>query len=169
MHGAQVRSLVGELRSHMLHGKVLKKLKKQKCKTTCDFPGQRPSGRVQWAQWRGDCFGWLLRSCFLVTKSCPTFCDPTDCRMPGFPVLHRLPEFAQIHVPWVGDATQSSWTDAEALLPTSYTSPALNLSQLQGLFQWVGSLQQVAKYWSFSFSLRGELDHFYNKKIERGT
>ena len=26
-----------------------------------------------------------------------------DCSMPGFSVLHDLPEFAQIHVPWVGD------------------------------------------------------------------
>ena len=25
-------------------------------------------------------------------------CDPTDCSMPGFPVLHYLPEFAQTHV-----------------------------------------------------------------------
>ena len=29
----------------------------------------------------------------------------------------------------------------------------LNLSQLQGLFQWVDSSYQVAKYWSFSFSI----------------
>ena len=27
-----------------------------------------------------------------------------DCSMPGSPVLHHLPEFAQIHVRWVGDA-----------------------------------------------------------------
>ena len=26
-------------------------------------------------------------------------CDPMDCSLPGFPVLHCLPEFAQIHVP----------------------------------------------------------------------
>ena len=25
-------------------------------------------------------------------------CDPMDCRMPGFPVLHHIPEFAQAHV-----------------------------------------------------------------------
>ena len=29
--------------------------------------------------------------------------------------------------------------------------PALNLSQLQGLSQWVGSSHQVPKYWNFSF------------------
>ena len=27
-----------------------------------------------------------------------------DCSIPGFPVLHYLLEFAQIHVQWVGDA-----------------------------------------------------------------
>ena len=29
-----------------------------------------------------------------------------DCSTPGFPVLHCLQEFAQIHVHWVGDASQ---------------------------------------------------------------
>ena len=33
-----------------------------------------------------------------VGKSCPTLCDPIDCSTPGFPVLHCLPKFAQIHV-----------------------------------------------------------------------
>ena len=35
-----------------------------------------------------------------VAQSCPTFCDPTDCSTPGFPVLSYLPEFAQIRVHW---------------------------------------------------------------------
>ena len=76
--------------------------------------------------------------CCSVAKSCPILCHPMDCSMAGFPVLHYFPEFAQIHVHWVGDAIQSS----HLLLPTS---SALNLSQPQGLFQWVGSLHQVAK------------------------
>ena len=32
------------------------------------------------------------------TKSCLTFCDPVDYSTPGLPVLHYLPEFAQIYV-----------------------------------------------------------------------
>ena len=28
--------------------------------------------------------------CCSVAQSCPTFCDPTDCSTPGFPVLHYL-------------------------------------------------------------------------------
>ena len=84
--------------------------------------------------------------CCSVTQSCPSLWDPMDCSMPGIPVLHHHPEFAQTHVHWVSDAIQPS----HPLLPPS--PPALNLSQHQGLFQWVGCLHQSWKYWSFSFS-----------------
>ena len=83
----------------------------------------------------------LLRtfSCCLVAKWRPTFCDPIDCSTPGFPVLHHLPEFAQTQVHWIGNAIQPSH-------PLSSPSPPVfNLSQHQGLFQWVGSSYQVAK------------------------
>ena len=46
--------------------------------------------------------------CCSVTQSCPTLCDPVDCSMPGFPVLHHLQELAQTHVHQVGDAIQPS-------------------------------------------------------------
>ena len=68
--------------------------------------------------------------CCSVAKSCPTLWDPTDCSStPGFPVLHYLPEFAQIHVRCVDDAIQPSH------LPSPRSPPVLNLSQHQGLFQ----------------------------------
>ena len=38
----------------------------------------------------------------------PTVCDPVDCSMPGFPVLHYLLEFAQSHVHSVSNAIQPS-------------------------------------------------------------
>jgi len=77
--------------------------------------------------------------CGSVAKLCLTLCGPMDCSMPGFPVLHHLPEFAQIHVPCVSDAIQPSH-------PLMSPSPlALNFSQHQGLFQWAGSSHQVAK------------------------
>ena len=56
-----------------------------------------------------------------------------DYSTPGFPVHYQLPELAQTHVHWVSDAIQPS----PPLLPLS--PPALNLSQHQGLFQWVSS------------------------------
>ena len=31
-------------------------------------------------------------------------CNPMDCSMPGFHVLHQFPELAQTHVHQVGDA-----------------------------------------------------------------
>ena len=76
--------------------------------------------------------------CCSVAQSCPTLCDPMGCSMPGLPVLHYLLEFAQTHVHWVGDAIQPSY-------PLSPCAPALNLSQHQGLSQWVICLSQVAK------------------------
>ena len=36
--------------------------------------------------------------CCSVAKSCPTLHNPMDCSTPGSPVLHYIPEFAQIHV-----------------------------------------------------------------------
>jgi len=73
------------------------------------------------------------------TQSCLTLCDPMNCSMPGLPVRHQLPESTQPHVHWVDDAIQTSH-------PLSSPSPPdLNLSQHQGLFQWVNSLHQVAK------------------------
>ena len=67
-----------------------------------------------------------------VTQSCLTLFDPMDCSMSGFPAHHQLLELAQTHVQQVGDDIQPSH-------PLSSTSPALNLSQHQGLFQWVSS------------------------------
>ena len=39
-----------------------------------------------------------LCPCCSVAKPCLTLRDPKDCSMPGFPVLHYLPEFAQTPV-----------------------------------------------------------------------
>ena len=46
--------------------------------------------------------------CHSVGKSRPTLCNLVDCSASGFPVLHCLPEFSQIHVHWVSDAIQPS-------------------------------------------------------------
>ena len=42
---------------------------------------------------------------------------------------------------------------------SSASPPAFNLSQHQGLFQGVSSSHQVAKYWSFSFSISPSNEH----------
>ena len=73
-----------------------------------------------------------------VTQSCLTLCEPMDYNTLGFPVHHQLPKLAQTQVHEVSDPIQPSH-------PLSSPSPpAFNLSQHQGLFQWVSSSHQVA-------------------------
>ena len=74
-----------------------------------------------------------------VAQLCQTLCNSRDCSTPGLLVHHQLLELAQIYVHPVGDVIQPSH-------PLSSPSPpTFNLSQHQGLFQWVSSSHQVAK------------------------
>ena len=99
-------------------------------------------------------------SCCFIVKSCLTLCDLMDCSMPGFPVLHYLPEFAQIHMHWVGDAIWPS-----LLLPSS--SPfAFNLSQHQCLLQWVSSSHQVAKVLKLQHQSANEYSELISFRID---
>ena len=66
-----------------------------------------------------------------------------DCSTPGLPVHHQLPKLTQTPVHQVGDAIQPSQPLSIPFPPT------FNLSQHQGLFQWVSSLHQVAKVLQF--------------------
>ena len=52
-----------------------------------------------------------------------------DCSMPGLPVFHYLPEFAQTHVHWVGDAIQPSHHK-----PRQYTEKQRHYSANKGLY-----------------------------------
>ena len=79
-----------------------------------------------------------LHWCCSVTQLCPTLCNPKDSSQACLSF--------SISVHWVDDAIQLS----HPLLPPS---PALNFSQHQGLFQWVGSSHQVAKVLDFNFSI----------------
>ena len=74
-----------------------------------------------------------------VTQLCLILCNPMDCSTPGLPVHHYLLELAQTHIHWLSDAIWPS----HSLLPPS--PPVLNLSQHQGLFQWVSCLHQMIK------------------------
>ena len=82
---------------------------------------------------------WNLCCYCSVAQSFLILWDLINCSTRGFPVLHYLPEFAQTHVHWVNDAIQPS----HLLSPSSPT--ALNLSQHQGLFQWISCSHQVTK------------------------
>ena len=80
-------------------------------------------------------------------------CHPMDCSTPSFPVYHQLLEPTQTQVHWVSDVFQPSHP------LSSPFPPALNLSQHQGLFQWVSSSYQWPKYWGFSFSISPLNEH----------
>ena len=76
---------------------------------------------------------------FQFSRSVVSSLWPMDCSIPGFPVHHQLLELAQMHFHQVSDAIQRSQ-------PLSSPCPtAFNLSQHQGLFQWVSSSHQVAQ------------------------
>ena len=52
--------------------------------------------------------------------------DPTECSTPGFPTLHHLPELAQTHVHWVGDAIQPS----SSVVPFSSCPQSFHFSEV---------------------------------------
>ena len=75
-----------------------------------------------------------------------TLCNPTDCSTPGFPVIHYLPGFAQIHVHWVSDDIYLILCLPLLLLPSVF--PSLRVFSSESAFHI-----RLPKYWSFSFSI----------------
>ena len=77
--------------------------------------------------------------------------------MPGFPVLHYLPEPAQTPVYWVGDVIQAYHPLIPASSPASiFPSIRVFSSELTLHIRWL-------KYWSFSFSIN--LSNEYSRLI----
>ena len=90
--------------------------------THCKLAGntRRDSHLIQDSGSPGGRGGFYSRGeCFSVATLCPTLCDPMDCSIPGFLVIHYFLEFAQ-----VGDCIQPSH-------PLSPSLSTLNLSQNQ--------------------------------------
>ena len=84
---------------------------------------------------------------FVVVQSCPTLCNLMDCSTQGCPVLHHLPEFAQIHAHWVSDAIKPSHPlPSLLLLPSIFRSIRVFSNESALRIRW-------PKYWSFSFSI----------------
>ena len=74
------------------------------------------------------------------------FCNPMDCSMPGFPVLHHLPELTQTHVHPIGDAIQPSHPLSSPSLPSVFPSIRVFSNESALGIRW-------PKCWSFSFSI----------------
>ena len=100
----------------------------------------------------------LLQFSSVPSLSRVWLCEFMDRSTPGLPFHHQLWVLTQTHVIRVGDAILP-------FHPLSSPSPsAFNLSQHQGLFQWVSSSHQVAKvlefqlqHQSYQWTLRTDL------------
>ena len=82
---------------------------------------------------------------FVVVQSLScvlTLCDSMDCSMPGFPLLHHLPELVQTHTHWVGDAIQSSPLSSPSP-PAFYLSPASGSFPISWLFVSDGQVLEL--------------------------
>ena len=89
----------------------------------------------------------LSGGCFCsVAKVYLTLYNGMDCSMPGFPVLHYLPEFAQVHVLWVGDANDLILCGRLLLLPSIFLSIRVFSKELAFHIRW-------PKYWRFTFNI----------------
>ena len=106
-------------------------------------------GLLKWMKARGffsKVYNYLVVVIQSCPESCPTLCDPMDCSMPGFPVLHHLSQFAQTLVHWLGDAIQPPHPVSPLLLPSVFPSMRVFSTECAFCMRW-------PKYWSFSFSI----------------
>ena len=89
-----------------------------------------------------------LGGSFIVVQllSCADSEIPGTASTPGFPVLHYLLEFAQIHVHWVSDAIQPLHPQSPLLLPSILPSIRVFSNEWVLHIRW-------PKYWSFSFNI----------------
>ena len=86
---------------------------------------------------------------FSVAKSCSTLCDPMDCSIPGFPVLHSVLGFAQTNVHWFSD---SIFCHAVFLLLSVFP-------RFRVFFKEESLYIRSPKYWSFNFSIKASNEY----------
>ena len=82
-----------------------------------------------------------------VAQSCPTLCDPVDCRTPGLPVHHQVPELFKL-------------VSIESVMPSNHLILCHPLLLLPSIFPNIRVFSKESvlcvrwpKYWSFSFSI----------------
>ena len=66
-----------------------------------------------------------LKGCCSVIQSCLTLCDPMDCSMPGFPVLHRLLDLLKL-------------TSIESVMPSNHLFLCRPLFLMPSVFPSIG-------------------------------
>ena len=113
-----------------------------------------PRSRVRSHLLQAAQVGFCCHCCYSVAQSCPTLCNPMDSSTPGFPVLHHVPDFAQVHVHLVGDAIQSS----HPLSPSIFPSIRVFSNETAVRLKW-------PKYRSFSWMRSALVLNFINPHI----
>ena len=85
---------------------------------------------------------------FLFSQTCLTLCDPMDCSMPGFPVLHKLLlEFAQDFFQWVGSSHPVAKVLKLSLSPSNEYSVLISFSKLFSPFFPFAFTSPLAMKW----------------------
>ena len=98
--------------------------------------------------WTGHYANFILlcHYCCFIAKPCLTLCDPIDGSMPGFPVLHHLPELLKLMS--IESVTPSShlilWHPL-LLLPSIFLTIRVFSNESALRIRW-------PKYWNFSIS-----------------
>ena len=82
-----------------------------------------------------------------AAQSCPTLCNPMDCRMPGFPVLHLSQTLIKL-------------MSIELVIPSNHLILCHPLLLLTSIFPSITVFPSESvlcirwpKYWSFSFNI----------------
>ena len=101
----------------------------------------------------------LYRLLLSVTKLYLTLCDPMDCSMPGFPVLHLL-EFSQLmSLEMVMPSNHVIHCHPRLLLPSIFPSMRVFPNESALHIRW-------PKYWSFSISPSTEYSGLISFRID---
>ena len=95
----------------------------------------------------------------VVQLLCPTLCDLVDCSMPGFPVLHSLPEFAPTHAPCAMPSNHLILCCPLFFLPSIFPSIRVFSSGLAVHIRWT-------KHWSFSISPFSECSRLISFRVD---
>ena len=106
----------------------------------------------------------VWQPCSSVAKSSPILCNPMNCSTPVFPVFNHLPKFAQTHVHWVGDASQTISSSVTPFSSCPQSFPASESFPMSWLFTSGGqssgasaSVLEVVKF--LTWQLRAPQKH----------
>ena len=85
-----------------------------------------------------------------VTQSCLTLCDPMDCSLPSFPVLHQFPELIKL----------------KSVMPSNHLILCCPLLLLPSIFPSIRIISNESvfhirwpEFWGFSFSISPSNEH----------